>query len=965
MKAVEVLKPPTNVKGVRSFLGMVGFYRRFIQDFGQIGNPLHHLTRKGTIFRWTDECQAAFEQLKESLVSAPVMAFPDFTRPFRVYVDSSAKGIGAILAQMQANPDGREIERVIAYASHALRKGEQNYPAGKLEACGLYWAVKHFHPYLYGTKFEVFTDHNTLTYLDTMKAQSSLVARWALLLQSYDYEVKYRPGRNMSHVDELSRNNPLRGQSMESEDDALILGCYADDPLFGKEGQALLQWAKGEGPEPRWVAKTPIRMATLKVTPSRVLTKRGLVVVPPSAAPAVVESLHRNLGTGGHAGKERILSMCKHRIWTPELERVVEQVCRECISCQQGKTYHPRPRPSAPEPILTKYPWELLTVDIMGPFPTTMRGNRFVVTFVDAFSKFAVGIPTPNHTADTLAQLLTARIIHTFGVVPSNLLSDCGPELMSHTWQEVCRLLGIAVLHTSPYNPQCNGLNERIHRSLNDWIRASRGQVGDWDLRLPALVMAYNAGAQKTTGVSPHEVIFGRLPQLPAKMVIGGPVSQNPSPASIRWGLKQAADRVSANAGLTRRSIQPSLARRNPYHAGDAIFVALVPSTNAGAKWKPRWEGPYVVQRVLGPRAVTVRLRSGRIMVFNIRRIKQAFLPTNQALTEPREISDDPWSTQPAHPGDPSDGGPVPTTPSTPAPEIRRSQRVSIPPLRYMPESGTWERMSAIIDADLMNSITITTTTSPRQSAVVRLEQAPEMAGLREVRRLWQLYDRTVFRNWEACEPQARVKVTCQSNLDQVPEVLLGSQTGISDFESGDALSRHLQAEWVTICIEREPTAHRPVENFPSEVAEDIVFEAGRIVRGGSSARAQRGRMGQSVDYRGPERCVGDGAKEEPESYGFGELCATLTEAEKLDGIETESTSEQEILDALEDSDNSDIDNGTTDGLIETQAEIPSRPWVPLTELSGKPWRTQPRRRRRRTGSKKWCPLHGLYQQQW
>ena len=200
LAAIRDIPPPTTATEVRSFLGLAGYYRRYVKGFAAIAAPLFALTRKEALFHWSEDCQAAFDQLKTRLTTSPITAFPDFSQAFRLYTDASTAGLGAILAQVR---EGKE--RIICCASRALNKAEKSYPATKLECLAIVWAVAKFRPYLMAMPFEVYTDHYALQWLKTMRTGSALLHRWSAALEEYDFTVRHRPGKIQTHVDGLSR----------------------------------------------------------------------------------------------------------------------------------------------------------------------------------------------------------------------------------------------------------------------------------------------------------------------------------------------------------------------------------------------------------------------------------------------------------------------------------------------------------------------------------------------------------------------------------------------------------------------------------------------------------------------------------------------------------------------------------------------------------------------------------------
>ena len=154
LAAIREIPPPKTPTEVHSFLGLAGYYRRYVKGFAAIAAPLHALTRKDAVFHWSEDCQAAFDHLKTLLTTSPITAFPDFSQAFRLYTDASTAGLGAILAQVR---DGKE--RIICCASRALNQAKKSYPVTKLECLAIVWAVAKFRPYLMAMPFEVFTDH--------------------------------------------------------------------------------------------------------------------------------------------------------------------------------------------------------------------------------------------------------------------------------------------------------------------------------------------------------------------------------------------------------------------------------------------------------------------------------------------------------------------------------------------------------------------------------------------------------------------------------------------------------------------------------------------------------------------------------------------------------------------------------------------------------------------------------------
>lgn len=191
---------PTNVKEIKSFLGLAGYYRRFIQNFSQITKPLTNLLKKDCEFIWNDLCTNAFNQVKKLLSQKPILQYPDFSRPFNVTTDASNSAIGAVLSQGKIGSD-----LPISYISRTLNKAERNYNTTEKELLAIVWAVKQFRPYLFQNKFTVITDHKSLIWLFNVKDPGARLIRWRLQLEEYDYDIIYKPGAMNTNADALSR----------------------------------------------------------------------------------------------------------------------------------------------------------------------------------------------------------------------------------------------------------------------------------------------------------------------------------------------------------------------------------------------------------------------------------------------------------------------------------------------------------------------------------------------------------------------------------------------------------------------------------------------------------------------------------------------------------------------------------------------------------------------------------------
>jgi ribonuclease HI len=201
-KVADILNWKTlkDVRGIKSFIGMAGYYRRFIEGFSKIDRPMKALLAKKVEFKWTQKCQEAFEELKNRLTTAPVLVLPDVHKPFSVYCDASYTGLGCVLMQ-----EGR----VVAYSSRQLKIHERNYPTHDLELAAVVHALKTWRHYLYGQKCDIYTDHKSLKYIFTQSELNMRQRRWLELIKDYELEIHYHPGKANVVANALSRKSQV------------------------------------------------------------------------------------------------------------------------------------------------------------------------------------------------------------------------------------------------------------------------------------------------------------------------------------------------------------------------------------------------------------------------------------------------------------------------------------------------------------------------------------------------------------------------------------------------------------------------------------------------------------------------------------------------------------------------------------------------------------------------------------
>ncbi|UYV71727.1 hypothetical protein LAZ67_9000138, partial [Cordylochernes scorpioides] len=464
------------IKNVRAFLGLCSYYRRFIKEFSKIAYPLQILTRKNQPFVWGKEQESSFLTLKEKLSSPEVLTHYDPNKPIGLHTGASDQGLGAVLIHVEDN--GRE--RPISYASRTLQKAETNYSTTEKECLAIIWAIGKFRPYLYGRKFIVYTDHHSLCWMAKAKKLSGRLARWSLELQAYDFTINYKSGKTHLDADGLSRC-PI-------PDKIKILQINYNtedyDAYIKKINNMIDQHPNSYGEN---FTKHNGKIYKNNPTPTG---NPWLLVIPKTKQLELLEQMHDH-PTSGH---------------------MVEKYVSSCPECQFRKT--PSQQPSGqlqPIPPASR-PFERIGIDLLGRFPKSINGNRWIVVCTDYYSRHVETAALPRGTATEIADFFLKRIVLRHGA-PKILISDRGSSFLSKLLTQVLKICNTIHKKTTSYHPQTNGQTERMNRTLTDMISMYIDEKHqNWDEILPFVTFAYNSSVQETTGYSPYFLIHGREP---------------------------------------------------------------------------------------------------------------------------------------------------------------------------------------------------------------------------------------------------------------------------------------------------------------------------------------------------------------------------------------------------------------------------------------------------------------------
>nr|XP_061834657.1 uncharacterized protein K02A2.6-like [Nerophis lumbriciformis] len=610
VEAIVNAPQPTDQTQLKSFLGMLNYYHRFLPNISTILEPLHELLRKGNAWKWTTNQSRAFEATKKCLQSDKLLIHFDDGKPLYLACDASPYGVGAVLSHRFT--DGSE--KPIGYMSRSLTVAERGYSQLEKEALAIMFGLKKFHQYLFGKHCTIITDHKPLLgLLGESKSIPQLAAarmqRWALLLAAYEYTLEYKEGSKHGNADALSRLPlPVMPSSTPREEEVTMLMEHMNgtplqakqirdwtrrDPILSRVQQWLLHgsWPKVCA-DPR-VKPYMKRQHELSVEDGCLLWGTR-VVIPPQGRQVMTEELH-----AAHPGVSRMKSLARSYVWWPNMDEELEAAVRRCHTCQANQAtppaapLHPWEWPNQP--------WMRLHLDFCGP----ILGKMFLIV-IDAYSKWLEVIPMQSITSSITIEKLRS-IFATHGI-PASLVTDNGPSLVSAEFENFLRKNGVKHVTTAPYHPSSNGCAERAVRVFKEAIK-KMGE-GSVETKVSRFLFKYRSTPQTTTGITPAELLMNRRLRTQLDMV---------RPA--------LSDKVGSNQAKQKQN-HDKRARDRVFTDCEAVYIRGY----AGQKWIQA----RLVERT-GPVSWTAKTQDGKL----VRRHQDQIRPRYDQKETLRDTSED------------------------------------------------------------------------------------------------------------------------------------------------------------------------------------------------------------------------------------------------------------------------------------------------------------------------------------
>jgi hypothetical protein len=488
IQAIKEWPTPTTVTDVRSFLGFVNFYRKFIEGYGKRAQPLTDLTKKDLKFDWTQSCQDAFEEIKQEVLRRPILWEPDPSEPYEVEADASGYAIGGQL--LQRDKEGRP--HPIAFFSKKLHGAELNYPVYDKELMAIVEAFKEWKVYLIGARhpITVYSDHRNLTYFTTTQELSGRQARWSQFLSEFDFRIEYRKGSQNLRADALSR----RPDHKESKDPTPTTMFREHDGTL--QLNATFRVLETYQTQEEYHGRKLLRGTQLEQTVTRI---------------------HES-PQGGHRGVASTLQLVRQHYDAPGLLKTVKRVIERCDTCHKirnprHKTYGQLQTLPLPDKPWQSISWDLITKLPLSKEPVTHTKYDSILVVVDRLTKYAKFIPFKEaHTAEELAEVFLKYVVADHGV-PEEIVSDRGTTFTSKFWTSLTEQLKIKRKLSTAYHPQTDGQTERTNQTLEQYLR---GYINypqdDWVTLLPLAQICYNSASTGTTGVSPFFANYGMEP---------------------------------------------------------------------------------------------------------------------------------------------------------------------------------------------------------------------------------------------------------------------------------------------------------------------------------------------------------------------------------------------------------------------------------------------------------------------
>lgn len=588
IEAIEKFPTPKNVKHVRAFLGLTNYYGRFSKDYSEECIPLINLTKKDSKWVWGTPEEAAFKHIKELFLNDIKLWHPDYNKIFYLQTDSSDHATGAHLYQ---KGDKNEIH-TIAFTSKSMKPSELNYTTTEKELLAVIQAIRKFYSMIAGYKIIVLTDHKAITFLHTCKNPTQRISRWLLYLQPLDIEVQYIPGPENIIPDALSRN-PADREEVETFEKAFKISIIK----ISEEASGILKQLHNhqiENNKLKNIIENEDQYINFKMV-NKVLYKkvgqRWLAVLPDQNVDNLIEEIHKAYG---HIGSNKCFKLIHESFTADKLKKRIKKITKKCEVCQKNKC---SPMIKAPTQFIdVEKKLQMVSIDFIGPFPTGIRGMKYILVCIDNFSKYVKLYPTQSPSTRQAVRALE-RYYCDVGQ-PEAVLTDNGTAFTAAQWKTFLNSKGSRHILTAIRHPQGN-LSERTNRDVTTYLRILVGdKQSGWVKHVPDIEKTLNETYHSAIEMTPYEAQFNSVPERIWNQFIDQNVNKGK-------GMSEEQLRILINERLKEKGRKRvDIANKDckkfyEFKPGDLVLIKSLnlsdKSQGKAAKLMPVYEGPYPI----------------------------------------------------------------------------------------------------------------------------------------------------------------------------------------------------------------------------------------------------------------------------------------------------------------------------------------------------------------------------------
>lgn len=605
IEAIKNFPAPKTVKQLRAFLGLLNYYRKFIQNYGELTKSLNDLLCKGCYFKWTEREQESFERLKQKFLDTVMLTHPMLGKPYYLQTDSSAIGVAGCLYQNDENDN----QRVIGYCSKALTVAEKNWSVSEQELWAIIYSLKRFETYLRGVHFIIKTDHKSLLYLQNWKLCGARIVRWMLYLGQFSYDVEHVRGVDNVAVDVLSRYLPgtigIQETKIKCPEIAIFqykkqkelikkISNLAEKQKQDKSLREIIKAVQEPGVLTKGINKKQYYLEQDILKYKGREESEGVPVIPNHMQNELIKNVHEELG---HFGTKKVYVVMKHRFYFPSMKKIINEYISTYDICQKSK-HEVRTYVGNCKPVISDGIGELVFSDLYGPLPTSKFGNRYICVVQDSFSKYIKLYPLRNATGASV--LRSVKDYHR-KIPIKHIVTDNGTQFTSKVWENGLRDLNIKFSHTTIRNPRPNSV-ERVNKELGRFFRTYCSHSHkSWTNIVSDIENCYNDTEHESTKHTPNQIVYGKNTKLSLDhtlskyCVVDHKVNDlNALREGVKENLIKAAERRKLTFNKTHNI--------RTYQIGDWVKLKILNKSDARQKITKKFsllfQGPYRIGAV-------------------------------------------------------------------------------------------------------------------------------------------------------------------------------------------------------------------------------------------------------------------------------------------------------------------------------------------------------------------------------